>query len=340
MARYDIKIARWIGLILCPVLAWATPIQAQEDEERWYQIELILFKPLGGQDPKESEKWPEIAGIHLPEDLVELTEEAPEPAKDEAGIDRPEPQAPVPTWQPQAGSEPKPSPEKAMTPGPVPYVILGEKEYQLNDILGSLKRSSRFAPLLHLAWRQITVDEAHTKPVLLYTGMTDPLPPSAYVPEAEQEASEDTAEQTGESGALAPPLVPATEEDTKIGPENPELVGTVRLSVSRYLHLEADLVYRTAVAQAMAKPVPDFDLWYDRPYATLHEPQGPAYTLETWKAVQGFRMFESRRMRSKELHYLDNPFFGLVVLVTPYEPPQPEEKEPKETPATEIRTLD
>jgi hypothetical protein len=340
MARYDIKIARWIGLILCPLLVWAPPGQAQEDEERWYQVELILFKHLGGQDPKESEKWPEIAGIHLPNDLIELTEKTPETAKGEAGTNRPEPPAPVPAWQPNTGAETKSPPEAAMPPGPTPYEILGEEGYQLNDILGSLKRSSRFAPLLHLAWRQITVDEAHTKPVLLYTGMTDPLPPSAYLPEAGQDAMEDTAEQTSETGTLPPPLVPATEEDTKIGPENPELVGTVRLSVSRYLHLEADLIYRTEVAQAMARPVPDFDLWYDRPYATLHEPQGPAYTLDTWQAVQGFRMFESRRMRSNELHYLDNPFFGLVVLVTPYELPQVEGKEPKETPATEVRTLD
>jgi hypothetical protein len=27
-----------------------------------------------------------------------------------------------------------------------------------------------------------------------------------------------------------------------------------------------------------------------------------------------------RRMRSRELHYLDNPVLGMLVLITPYEP--------------------
>jgi hypothetical protein len=329
MDKYHIKLAGLIGLLLCPFLGWAAPSQDDTAEERWFQIELILFKHQGNQDPKEAEKWPEIVGIHLPDDLVELSEPVAEPAV-------PEPEAaatpPAPTWQAQSGTEPlEPQPD-----APLPYELLGEDEYQLEGILGSLKRSSRFAPLLHLAWRQITVDEAHTKPVLLYTGMTDPLPEP--VPPAEEAPL--PAPGTPGADEFPPPLVPATEEDANIGPINPELVGTVRLSVSRYLHLEADLIYRTPVAQAMAVPVPDLDLWYDRPYATLYEPQGPAFTLKTWQAIRGFRLFESRRMRSTEIHYLDHPFFGLIALVTPYEPPKAETPEEAPTPATEIRTLD
>ena len=33
-----------------------------------------------------------------------------------------------------------------------------------------------------------------------------------------------------------------------------------------------------------------------------------------------FRMQQSRRLRSKEVHYIDHPLFGLIVLITPYEP--------------------
>lgn len=65
-----------------------------------------------------------------------------------------------------------------------------------------------------------------------------------------------------------------------------QLDGTLRLLLSRYLHLEADLIYRP---------------------------------LDGAQAV--YRLRESRRMRSREIHYLDHPMFGIIALVTPYEPP-------------------
>jgi hypothetical protein len=38
-----------------------------------------------------------------------------------------------------------------------------------------------------------------------------------------------------------------------------------------------------------------------------------------------FRLQQSRRMRSSEIHYLDHPLFGVIAQVTPYELPQPKE---------------
>lgn len=66
--------------------------------------------------------------------------------------------------------------------------------------------------------------------------------------------------------------------------------GTLRLSRARYLHLEADL---------------------------LHHRQVP---VDTPTEGATFRLQDSRRMRSKEVHYIDHPLIGLLVLVTPYEP--------------------
>ena len=39
---------------------------------------------------------------------------------------------------------------------------------------------------------------------------------------------------------------------------------------------------------------------------------------------------EHRRMRSKNLHYLDSPQFALLILITPYEAPQVIEEAPSE----------
>jgi len=75
--------------------------------------------------------------------------------------------------------------------------------------------------------------------------------------------------------------------------------GTLRVILSRYLHVEADLRYQ-------------------RPEDIRME----ALESDIFQAPQPlFRLKESRRMRSKEVHYLDHPLFGAVVLITPREVP-------------------
>jgi hypothetical protein len=66
--------------------------------------------------------------------------------------------------------------------------------------------------------------------------------------------------------------------------------GSMRLVLSRYLHLETNLIYHRAGEDAtqVGRPV--------------------------------YQLVESRRMRSREYHYLDHPLFGVLAVVTPYEP--------------------
>ncbi|HEY0721462.1 MAG TPA: CsiV family protein [Gammaproteobacteria bacterium] len=70
------------------------------------------------------------------------------------------------------------------------------------------------------------------------------------------------------------------------------LSGVIKVGLSRYLHLDANLLYRLprkAGAEGKENEVP-FDT---------------------------FQLSESRRMRSKEIHYLDHPMFGVIALITP-----------------------
>ena len=64
--------------------------------------------------------------------------------------------------------------------------------------------------------------------------------------------------------------------------------GSIRLSVARFLHLETDLLLREGGS----------DYQRDR---------SPEYRLQ-----------QSRRMRSGELHYIDHPRFGILAQITPY----------------------
>ena len=109
------------------------------------------------------------------------------------------------------------------------------------------------------------------------------------------------------------------------GGAEPSLEGLARLSVRRYLHLDLDLVVTRDVAIALPPPV-------SGTVAIPLEGQGaaspapapaPAVASTAW-VRQPFRMVDSRRMRSGEVHYIDHPAFGVLALATPYIAPEPQ----------------
>ncbi len=104
------------------------------------------------------------------------------------------------------------------------------------------------------------------------------------------------------------------------------LDGTVTLVVSRYLHLHADLHYtkpvdwRAEVGATRAAPRPlegdgggegASDSGQRHRVAMARDDQG--------RAVLSYPFEQRRRMRSGELHYLDHPVLGLLVIVQPRE---------------------
>lgn len=63
--------------------------------------------------------------------------------------------------------------------------------------------------------------------------------------------------------------------------------GTIKVRLGRFLHMDSELVYTDINTQ------------------------------------QSFRLLQSRKMRSGELHYIDNPRFGLLTRITPLEETEP-----------------
>jgi hypothetical protein len=98
-----------------------------------------------------------------------------------------------------------------------------------------------------------------------------------------------------------------------LGVVNP--VGTLRLSLSRFLHLSVDLEYQTSLLPAAAEPGTDFS------------------ALAELALQPRYRMIEQRRARSGELHYIDHPLFGLLFLITPAPAETPVDEPANRTPA-------
>jgi len=84
-----------------------------------------------------------------------------------------------------------------------------------------------------------------------------------------------------------------------------ELIGTVSVSVGRYLHFRADLYFQG----------PGLGLV---PVTAALAADGHATLLASEPLQSGYMaLTESRRMRSEELHYLDHPKLGLIVRIDP-----------------------
>ena len=73
----------------------------------------------------------------------------------------------------------------------------------------------------------------------------------------------------------------------------PSVRGTVKVSLARYLQVEIDLLYSRFAGGAVA--------------ASDGTPSR-------------FRLEAQRRMRSRELHYIEHPLFGVLMRITPFAP--------------------
>ena len=84
------------------------------------------------------------------------------------------------------------------------------------------------------------------------------------------------------------------------------LDGYIKIILSRYLHAEFNLTYTTNIPVGSTRILTAANLDDDQLEATL--PQQIVYHL-----------MESRKMRSKEVHYIDHPVLGVIILATPFE---------------------
>lgn len=296
------------GLVF--VLA-ALPVAAQEQQPGpWYEVEIILFEHL---DPAalDAERWPpEIAEPNL-DGSIELLrtplageEPAQEPTAD-AGTSRPMPVSEAEIAQ-QSSAEP-----------PAPYLILPPEQYRLNEAYQKLADSDDYLPYVHVAWRQIIPPRETPDRIFIHDRLNAPL------------------EEKLNAAAL-PDLGPETpsaadmfiEQPLEFSPPAHTLSGVISIGVGRYLHVDADLL--------LHKPQPDKPgedgaaaadnrMGLDTPPPFADE-LTPVAAMETKQPTpEFFRIQGNLRMRSGEVHYLDHPLVGMLVLFTPYTPPEPAE---------------
>ncbi len=248
---------------------------ATEDEIRYYDVEVVIFKNNLG--PKGQE-------YILPNSS---------PRKDGEILDL------------SSSASIKAAREKS-------YEIIPIEEMRLTETVLRIVNSTRYSLLAHVAWRQPGVGKDQALPIWIKGGRIfgeefisiDNQIDIELLAKTEYLGSEnDSAFSTIESPDTQDSEY---ESDTSLY----ELEGKITIGLSRYLHTYADLVLR--------KPRLTIDPSIEVPGLE----QSVIENLPDTRILNNHSLKERRRMRSNKLHYLDNPEFSMLILITPYEAPE------------------
>lgn len=193
------------------------------------------------------------------------------------------------------------------------YEVVPEVKLQLVSMAKKITRSSRYEVLKHFAWRQPGLEKSQVLPVWVKAGR---LFGNEFISTDNKIKSLDTNQALGDDAVdfnsidsvemIDPTAAPLPEVNLS---GLYEVEGKITVSLSRYLHVYADLVLR--------KPRNSLGIPLE---ATGSDPL-PVESLNDAKILENYRLNEHRRMRSKTLHYLDSPEFSMLILITPYEIP-------------------
>jgi hypothetical protein len=277
---------RWIRLIVSTLalLALAGTASAQDEEPKWYTVEVVIFENLN-PDALLSEQWSSDPGKPALTGAIELTGASDQPLDPELA--------------------------ESASGSPHAFQALPPDQWQLGAVAGRLSPSNGYRVLLHLAWREPGLDQRQSRAVHVRVGpkLLEPSSTSLAGGQIEGQPAPDVLPRGATaSGGTEPGLE---------HPSAPALDGTLRLYVERYLHLDVDLLYYRPAPEIPAPAAAD-NTGSDSTPASA-----PARTPTVWRPTL-FRLHQSRRMRSGELHYFDHPLLGVLALITPFEPPKPE----------------
>jgi len=191
--------------LLCGTLSTLALLIASAAQADQYQVEMIIFRHAGIEPAHyRFEGEPDIDGaldLSTGERVVELDETL---SNNTFAMTRPGPAKPARTTSI--------TPLRTAADGIVPLL---DSDLQLDHILNRLKRSSAFAPLLHLGWTQETMAFGEIQPILIEAGQV--------------------VSRAGEDSSFL------LFSDRKNRTDIHEIDGTVALERSRFLHFRIDL---------------------------------------------------------------------------------------------------
>lgn len=263
-------------------------------QSNWFRIEMIVFKHID-TDSEMEEKWPSDVAMSYPKKIKTLIEKinidkTVDPNfVSTSPLDIPDFVSQIESINTAGDLLPDETPlvtdtnsenttdTDTKTTPPLSFQVLDKSSYQLNDAMAHLRRLDRYQPLFHKAWVQNLTDRDHSPGILITGGDT-------------------------------------------FG-RHTELEGFVKVSVERYLHVETDLWLHQFVpnfGQAKILQVPEVPTMNSQDNLGFSlSSQYDEYLKDPYQVLRTVTLRENRRMRSREIHYLDHPLMGVIVVINP-----------------------
>lgn len=310
-------------------------VNAAAQGERWYQVELLIFSHETGGSAEQWEPMPELAYpdafrfLVYPEQVtaragghegtseldefgrqfLRLNAESVDENRD-AAPDIPRQTSPQTLGEDalKTSGDTDSTVDEALNTTPTPFIALPQRSAEFYGKAAYMQRTGQYKTLFHETWVQPVRDERNALPLVI--------------------------DRSGDTG------------------EWPRLQGSVKLHISRYLHLETNLWLNTTgdylpgnwqmpapplgpPSLVIEEPEPEADDYFisEPPTATpitgdelmadgVIEPQALGSQYPWRHAVL---MQQTRKMRSKEVHYLDHPLLGVVIKLMPLDEEQLQE---------------
>lgn len=179
------------------------------------------------------------------------------------------------------------------------YTVLSSNNYHLTEEVETISESKTHRVIFHTAWRQPGLDKNQALPI--YFKQEVAAPP--IIEEENENTRNNAIEQDRDISTAA-----------KKAPSPSTLEGILRVTLSRYLHLEAELTYKNKIPSIVIS---------DNPFSVLDN-EKERFKIEK-QAVIHLKQ-KRRRIRSSELHYIDHPVLGILINITRYENPEDKNK--------------
>ncbi|THB70473.1 MAG: hypothetical protein D6B28_09295 [Gammaproteobacteria bacterium] len=227
----------------------------------------------------------------------------------------------------------------------IPYSTIPKSELRLINEAAAIARSKGQRLMAHTGWRQPGFDQNNSAPIRITAGpllLAKPLKheegqeesmwsipvkedsvasgnqtsAKLYTTTTPKEFKQNTANTNSYTqNAIVTPLtdnqqiidIEIADSEQPLNQPQQQVIATTKLNGcvtiyrERYLHILTDLIY------------------YHEDNEDIYADEEESYSFGKQINATAIPVKSRRRMRSRELHYLDNPAVGIVVLVTPYD---------------------
>lgn len=171
------------------------------------------------------------------------------------------------------------------------YSQLPDNQLMLHDAKRKIQK--RYPLVLHKGWRQVITDKDHAQRVHLVGGKVF----------NRTSVSGGADSQSNVSGQMS------------VGSPQYEVDGTIRFIASKYLHVETDLLFRKPMKMVTAEAGIGAEL-NSGSSARFAEVASNLQQQDNVR-LQAFRLKETNRIKMDEIQYIDHPFYGVMVMVSP-----------------------